>query len=602
MVRSRNNILAFCLALLPLFAFPDVGGLAESYAKTYFAPQSVLPCGIWRMRTAEGGIRQFESVGDGSMRLKSADGWFAEIVNAGKVVVTSPGGIQPALKVVYERGKPSSVEIDGKPQAVVQTGPVVYSGEEIQPCSWPSWWAESLNMDLSGVRSGDVRTWWAGNRLTMWFLQPNQAGAFFAMLLSLAVVLVFRARKRLWTVAGIVLSLLAFAGVILTQSRSSLIAAVAVSGLVAVCHLHGRGWFTRRRIGIALLVFAVIGVAACGVFAGFSSRGEADYRQSNDFRRMIWKAFPRMMCDAPWGWGIDKVGKAYSDWYCPEDHWFYRKNLVSDHLTTMVSVGWLGSGVYVFLWLIGLLALLRLAWKGCNPAPLAAWSVLAITSFFNVILSASTILWVPVLSLIPLLFDRQWLKGRFWIKPVLCALVCTCGILLVVCQVGERTGSQPRIYKRGPAVAVNGDRPRIWLVADDDVLGSSVMPREEVRGFYRVFPEAPAVGIVGSLDDLGKGDVRRLVLSGRHGAEFLARHRGDSFQKGIPPEVIFLSPGFSATEVPLELRARARVSVVTGEFAARYQPGMTKPPEWAKVVPGAELYITGWMRYFVPVN
>lgn len=592
---------ALVLALnLPAFCGQISEADIEAFKTTYFAPLSILPCGVWRMKTPDGGIRLFACPWEGEPQLKSSDGWLADTDGVKSWVMTPPGA-SPALKIGYEDGRPVSLEVDGSMRSLASAGPVTYDGGFIPEIRWPDFWAKHMDPRSKPLLDRE-QSWKEGKRLRLWFSQPNQGGAFFATLFSLALVLVVCAQSVLWRVLGGALSLLWLGGILLTQSRGSLVAAFVAACLVTACHFHARGLLTWKRLVLILVSLSFAGALACGAFALASNRGAADYRQSNEYRALLWKTFPRIMCDAPWGWGWGRVGAAYTNWYSSPDDWTYRRNLVNDHFTALAALGWLGGGLYLFGWIVGLLGLLRLAWRGGTPVPLAAWSVMAVTSFFNVILSARTILWIPIACLLPLLFERRWRNLRFWILPTVTGLVCTCGFLLAVYCVGNAFERSLVISRRGGAVLLGGENPRTWLVVDTDVQGSVFMPREEIREPFESNEDLPSIGVVNDLDALEGNKVRRLVLSGRHCAEFLRRHAADGFRRGIPSEIVFLSPGFSAAAIPPELHARARVRVVMGEFAARYYPDMANPPDWATVVKGAEVYMPGWLRYVISAD
>lgn len=594
---------AWVLALnLPAFCGQISEADIEAFKMTYFAPLSILPCGVWRMKTPDGGIRLFACPWNGEIQLKSSDGWLADTDGVKSWVMTPPGA-SPALKIGYEDGRPVSLEVDGVAHTLERPGAVVYGDAVLPAVRWPDFWAEKMNPNS---RSLFDRRWsWVNefNRLRLWFEGPNQAGALFAMLLVLMIAIAFRARCVVWRIFWSTLALLPLAGILLTQSRGSLVAAFAAVCLVTICHFHACGMLTRRRIVLIVLALALAGGLGGGAFALASNRGGENYRSSNEYRTLLWKTFPRIMCDAPWGWGSsDEVGAAYTNWYSSPDDWTFRRNLVNDYFTTMASFGWLGGGLYLLAWLVGLMGLFRLAWKGGPSVPMAIWSVVAITAFFNSILEARTILWLPILSLGLLFSDRRWRTVRFWGLPFAGGLICTGAILLAIYCAGGLCEPSPSVCRRGGAVLLNGNRPKTWISVDYDVLGSVFMTREEIREQYSAEGDVPSLGLVADLDELPADGIRRLVLSGRHCAEFLRRHAADGFRRGIPSEIVFLSPGFSAAAIPPELHARARVRVVMGEFAARYYPDMANPPDWATVVKGAEVYIPGWLRHAISAD
>lgn len=599
-MNARRISFAFVAAVaLPVFGHPLTEAELSYLGTTYFAPLSVPASSVWRMRAPDGEIRQFDCPGMNGSQVLSSDGWTAEVRRLDAAVKTPPGQ-KPALTIFYSNGIPVAAEIDGGGrQAVPRRERVSYGKSSPPKVRWPArlrklWKTESrplFDRDWKWVEEGT-------GRLRLWFDGPNQAGALFAMLFSLALVLAIRAKGAVWRLQGILLSLVSLAALLRTQSRGALVAAFAVGCVLAVCHLHVRGILTRRRLGLLVLALVLAGGLAAGVFAAVNRT--RDYSHSNEDRLAIWRLFPRIMADAPQGWGAGRSGAAYADWYSPSRDWRYMKNLVGDHITALADFGWLGGGLYLFVWLGGLFGLFRLAWKGGTPVPLAVWSVLGITSFFNAILPARTVLVLPLVSLVPLAFDRRWCSRRFWGLPLALGAGGACACLLAVYGASCFCEVFPSVRREGNAILVKGERPAHWIVVDFDVLGSPYMYRSEIREAFQANPSLAPVGVVGALDDVPRKGVQRLVLSGRHCAEFLKRHRADGFLRGVPPEIVFLSPGFSASAVPLELHARSRVSLVMGEFAARYYPDMANPPKWVRLAKGAEVYVMGWMRYAVP--
>ena len=597
MARSRNNVFLLALVLLVSQSFARAGDLIESYATTYFAPVSVPTVGIWRMRTPEGGIRQFESARGGWSRMTSADGWEA-VVEGAKGWVMTPPGTRPQLKIAYERGLPVAVTVDGKSQALPADATVAYTNSPAVWVQWPSRWAGDVN-------SGFAKTMWrADGRLQLWFPSgQNRAGAFSAMVFVVGLALMLRRRRKLLMLTGGILAALGLIGVFLSQSRGAMVALLFAAVLVGACRLHARGSFTRRRMLLAGIAGIALVVVSAGLFVILSPRDVMSYVRSDTLRWEMLRGLPRMMADAPWGWGAGKCGGAYADWYSTPEEWRYLACLFNDHFSVMADFGWLGGGLYLLAWAVGLFGLLRLAWAGGPLAPLGVWCVLAVAGSFNPILFARTMLYLPLASLVPLAFDKRWRHWAFWVKPLIGGVVSVAAILLAVAIVGGRLAYAPAVRHQRSATLVNGEAPQIWLVADDDVLGSAFMPKEEIRWFYWAYPKAPAIGIVRDLDDLGRTGVRRLVLSGRHCGEYLRRFRDQVPGLAVPPEIVLLSPGFTAPEIPPRLHERARVSVVMGEFAARYDPVFGSDPLVTTVmVKGAELYLQGWMRYLVPTD
>ena len=65
---------------------------------------------------------------------------------------------------------------------------------------------------------------------------------------------------------------------------------------------------------------------------------------------------------------------------------------------------------------------------------------------------------------------------------------------------------------------------------------------------------------------------------------------------------MFISPPFPPSALPEGFLKSCKVSIVIGEFTARYEPEYENPPPWVKVVPAMELYINGWMQYALGIK
>ena len=158
-------------------------------------------------------------------------------------------------------------------------------------------------------------------------------------------------------------------------------------------------------------------------------------------------------------------------------------------------------------------------------------------------------------------------------------------------------GKGPSIAVDGNRVLVNGSKPKVWVVDDEESLGW-VLAAKDVRAFYNAAPEAKAIGFVRDLADLPR-NMKRLVLAGKTCRKYL-----DAWNGGRAPradELLFLSPGLAPSAIPYRLRANSRVLMVAGEFALRYRDvyGNGPRPNWVGVVPGAEVYLPGWVSLVV---
>ena len=146
-------------------------------------------------------------------------------------------------------------------------------------------------------------------------------------------------------------------------------------------------------------------------------------------------------------------------------------------------------------------------------------------------------------------------------------------------------------------VYVKGINPQVWIADDGKALGG-VLACKDIRGYYAYDPRTPSVGYVSRVKDL-PDNINRLVLAGEMGDKWMRMMSkgGVDIQTKVPKEVVFISPPFPPSALPEGFLKSCKVSIVIGEFTARYEPEYDNPPPWVKVVPAMELYITGWMQY-----
>lgn len=562
----------------------------STFGGCYFAPMTSVS--LWRMRDQDGAIREFEPTGKSKV-WSSVDGWTAAI-GKGVATVRAPAREQyPALQYNFKNGRLESLDVEGRHCRFNYPDPLVYEDEEICPL-WPD-----VGKITREQFAAETTMWKNDGRLRMGFASPNQAGTFitFVALILLGLATSGRIRSRPVRVTLLSLAVVSLVLLAMTGSRSSILALAAGLLPLLLCRASVRGRMTVRRVvtGAAVGLIAAAVVLSAAYIKGRSRAGD---KKSDAQRVELIKAVPAMLHDAPGGWrSFGEVGRAYSDWYQPASDLRVRFNLVSDQLTQLVRYGWVKSAVYVFLWMTGLGILLMFAIRGGSPIPVALGLALSVASTFNVVMFSPYMLWLPIGSLALFLFDGRWRKRDFWPKPLISSAVVAAAVMIVGVIVCKSVPREFRLMHHADGRSViNGEQADIWVVDDGEVLGVVTTSRD-IRGFYDRFPMAPAIGYVKGLSDIPARGVRRLVLSGETGESFLFTFKMKCLPIALPPEIVFLAPSFPPSEIPLELRAQAKVSYVIGEFAARYHPDLANPPKWCTLVPGAEVYIPGWMRF-----
>ena len=548
---------------------PELAGM-------YLAPTSSL--GTYRMRKPDGEFIDFSPAGGG---LVSDEGWSGRFDGDLVRISNSPDG--GGVELTFRGGVLSHVASGGKGDDVEFSSPAVYEGAEL-----PKLWSSSQPDDAGG----DL--WAGGDRLRLWYNSPNQLGAVLVPLVL--ATLWCCARPRLGPVWRALCGLALcgeLAMLFMTKSRGSAIAlAAGVCVLLVPAFMAAAGKWRRLIAAAGLLALLLVG----GMVAWRSAGSEAV--KSADSRRVeLIEGGLKMLRDGPGGWGTPaKVGWAYSMWYAPLGMYgaVRQTNLVNEHFTSVVAMGWGWGAVYLFAWIFPLVVMLRFAASGGSPLPAAAWAALNVSCTFNVVLGVWSVWLVPVASLGLLAADRRWLRARALRGGALVAAAASAAVLSALFAATRFVPrGEPRLRLAGGAVTVGGGEPRHVLVDDGHAIGAMSMPLD-VRRAYAERPGLPALRIFTGSVPPSDAAGRDLTLAGEAGEEFIRRF-SDEPNAAPPRSVTFLSPPFPPSKVPARLLAESRVRYVTGEFAARYFRELSTPPDWCVVVPGAETYIPGWV-------
>lgn len=592
MKRFATVLLVFLVSASSLAAESDINELLRNLCGTYFAPISLLP--IWRMRTVSGGIREFEIRNGCGV---SPDGWRAT-VNGEKATITSPQKRgEKQLTLEYDNGTLTSAKIDGKIFKIRYPMPVVYENESIMPL-----WEDVSEDDVSQMFS-EIKLWRGDGRLKLFFRGPNQAAVFISFLLLVFAGLAMSAGKTAVRMAFAVVAAVFLVMLAMTASRGGIVATAAGIAAEFVCIGRARGWLTAKSIFIGVLACTL---ALGGAMATFyiSSRSAKGDSASDATRTELWSAAPRMIHDAPWGWGGRIAsGRAYVDWYSEGRCWRGRFNLISDHVTALVAYGWFGGAGYLFCWIAGILFLLRMAWVGQSAIPAAVWISFAVAACFNVVWAVKALQICAFASLAFLLPGIRKVRLSCFAMPVVSGAVASVVIMTSIVAFGCCCrGDGVPVHFDGKRVVLNGDDPIVFIVDDGESLGAASTPNE-IRMSYKIGGSAETVCYLKSIDDVLWGKVERLVLAGASGQEFIERFCERDTDTGVafplPREIVFLSPQFPLSAIPDELSEKSSVRVVIGEFAARYWKEYVNPPKWVTIVRGAEVYIPSWMAYCV---
>lgn len=572
--------LTYCLYLAAGFG-AETTGKEPTSAGSYFVQYG--GAGLYRMRLSDGSIHEFMMAAGSTNRFYGADKWYGSFIEGGVTLVRSAPYEDPLSRLYRFK--------DGR-----LTGTVVGKGaaKAVASGTWPKipfieLWPPPA--DEKKVME-DLDTWRNARFLKLGFVNPNRCGAFLA-LVALALAGICASVRRRWAkaISGLCAAAV-FAAVLLTHSRG----AVVAFAIGLACYFLPRLFrMPRRYIVLFPVLFAVL--LSVGVFLCYGRSG-TPLAKSSDQRIDIWRNTPQMMVDAPEGWGFISSGRAFVDWYQPFNRNFVARTLINDHLTILVSCGWLARFGYVFLWFFALFCAFRLAKDGTTAMPLAVWAAFCVAAFFNPVMESPVLWMLPAAAgVVFVLRAKPWCEyaryGRVCALAAICALAVTSGIYAI----GSVMQTQhPRVRARNGLVRINGIRPETLLVCDDVVLGNG-LTEKHLRAFYAANPHAPSISYAYGIDALPRVLPRRLVLAGRTGAEFLDRwvSAPDGAKPPLPKELLFITPTFPPWAVPEQVLKSCRTRIVIGEFLASFDPGYSKPLPWVEIVAGDELYVHDWI-------
>lgn len=536
---------------------------------------------VFRMRQPDGQTRLFVRDADEPNLLHGEQPWLAEIDGGRTLVMTDPDFKGGQTGFLFMNGFLRNILADGH-EFKIPPASAAKSADGIARL-WPS-----LEGRYVAAEAPDI--WKDGSRLRLWFDNPNKAGLLFTELALAALALVFFRSVGLRFFGGL-LSLAAFAGLALTASRGAFLA--FVTGLLVIALTRVKALFTWRRVS----VLAGVGLVIVGCLFAFRQGdrfGRNLFREGarETSRLAVWQSVPRMMVDAPGGWGFGNSARAYIDWYQEKSDCLL-KNMISGHLTFLVEAGWPLRFVYLFAWAFLLFLSLAQSFRGKNPIPSALLFALAVAACFNPVLAVPELLFVPLVAAGCVLARLRNDNAKSWRTSVALAAGSVGLVIVGVIVAAQFMQNSVSMHKSGGTVCLNGARPDVWLVDDDYVLhgGYWWMFGRELRKYFVSHPSARAVGRAKTLDDLPH-EMDTLVLAGEVCRDYL-----DGKRHPKAAHTVFISPPFGWNEIPEEILSSSDVRFVAGALAARLQPLPEERPEWVCFVPGAELYIPNWISY-----
>lgn len=415
---------------------------------------------------------------------------------------------------------------------------------------------------------------------------PNITAALIVTLMTGVWILGWIHRKGFW----VALPLFAVLEICLihTMSRGGLLAAFA--GLGILIWFAPRPWPKPR--WIALLITFWIGIMFV-IFLNAHQRfgqGLVQEDKSISNRLVIWKEVPRMLADAPGGWGINGAGDAYMAWYqSPERHEFYG-SLVNTHLTKLVELGVWGGTAYLLAWI--------LAFWICWPDKKNKWPAVSLavvvgfaTAAMFTNMGREPKVWIiPGTAVVLTAIVRVWRKERPSFRPMIAGAILASGATAILFLIGK--SMRPfEISASSQAVVWNAAESGNWLLVDKKVIGKQYPKTwraiwEKNEAFENVsfgFALEP-----GALPDT----VEKLVIAGKPPLNFIKQMRNPASVR-----LLLLNPAFGPSllgNFPLK-----NVEVVAGEFnASAFQDEWKKSAKYT-AVEGAGEFLASWPVFVV---
>ena len=579
-------VLLLCASVHAAYGVKWKPGDTNAVAGAYLVADSAFEM---RMRQPDGKERVFHRDFDEPNKLYGDDPWVGEDLGGQTfTILTNPNFKGGRTGYVFQNGHLRRMILGRKDYSF---DPMEYpkASEQLETL-WPK--------DITKDEAKKLFSTWkdGGGRWRLGYSNPNKGGFLCAELALAALLAAFLCWRRKWLSTICALGACgAFYAMLRTESRSALVAFVV--GVLTLSLLR-----FKSRLGWKWLA-SVAGILAVGLgIIVLSGRAErfttklVDAQGESDAQRIsVWKAAPRMMIDSPCGWGLGNSGTAYTCWYQPPTEFKIFRTLVNSHLTWLVEFGWAGRFLYLTALAGACLFLLFLAWRGASPLPAAMLCSFATAGLFNSVMEAPTLWILPVASLATLVKERQ--NGntlRFAWVSLAAGAVLSALVLTTLAVIGIAMRQTPALRATGSRVVVNGKAAKTWVVDDGVVLGRGFIGKE-LRMFYAAFPDESPLGFVWSVEDVPRG-TENIVLAGKKGVEFLEVVEADPALLARFESITFISPPFEVATLPDSILSHPKLTVYRGELAERHTSEDPSRHSCLRIVPGARLYIPGWMR------
>ncbi len=309
---------------------------------------------------------------------------------------------------------------------------------------------------LEWLGTMDRMDWGLGN--------PNSTAAMVVGLTGLAWLGAWRFRRGFWF--ALAATLVLGACLMLTRSRGGMVAAAMSVGILLAW--APRPWPWWRVMACLAAFWIVLGIAVASHAAKRLEPGQMAADASIANRVQIWRSVPRMLVDAPGGWGFGRAGEAYTQWYMAPDSGLRYATLVNGHLQALAELSWPLRPLYAALWALAFCA----CWPGRN-SPWRCAALATVAGFFSAAAfsSVTTSIWVwmaPAASVFVCGIDR-WRRREL---PQRVAAACGIGVGLVcLLHMAGWLAPDSRVRRAAGVTIVGSGQPNVWVFPDPRVMG-----------------------------------------------------------------------------------------------------------------------------------
>jgi len=407
------------------------------------------------------------------------------------------------------------------------------------------------------------------HRLDWGFGNPNRTAALIAALMVACWGISLFKRRGFWVALGIFSILGAF--LVQTFSRGGLLGVLA--GGAVLVFFADLPW-PRARVISVLLAVALLSCYAVflSATARYASSWQGDPSVTN--RLEVWRNVPKMIVDAPQGWGLGHSQEAYMQWYQASEREERFLNLVSLHFTLLAELNWPMRVAYLLLLAFGFL----FTWPGPGlralAVPFGIWTAAVVAGIFTHFSTSWLLYFPPMAALVVAIALRaskhQWPSRR----GVLGALASVFIGVGAVCLLA-RMSSSPAIQVVPGGIIVGEGQPAAWVFVNRAILGDSF--GKTLRKFMAATASCPSLGVTG---DPGKIPPHSTVV--------VCGALPDLSVLQSPRKLILLNSNLS----PMQLAAIPEKTAVFGEFS--HSPARQPWQQDAQIVPGAGDFLPAW--------